>query len=110
MILLNRIKIFGKPSDPINSLNTKDTKEKPLSLKPSWIKSTQIRKHISAVVIIPRAGALEGVEFGGGKGPGGNGQGNGLVQSLLAGKAHTSRRSLIRMFVAILTPAFYAGP
>ena len=68
----------------------------------------QIRKHIRVVIIIPRAGTLEGIEFGGGKDPGGNGQGDWLVKSLLAGETHPPLRSLVCMLIAVAAPAFYA--
>lgn len=73
----------------------------------SVAKLTQIRKHIRVVIIVPCAGALEGVEFGGCKDPGGDGQGDRLVKSLLASETHTSLRSLVCMLVAKTTPAFY---
>ena len=60
---------------------------------------TQIRKHIPAVIVVPGAGTLKGVQFRRREGRGGNRQGDGLVESLLAGKADTAILSLIHMFV-----------
>lgn len=70
---------------------------------------TQIRKHIPAVVVVPRAGTLESMELSGSKCCGSNWQCYGLVKPLLAGKTEPPLTSLIGMFVAIATPAFHAS-
>ena len=114
MISLNKIKIFGKRLDPIKLSKDTTKRKTALDLLKSWCPSwltilTQIRKHIPTVIVIPCAGAVEGIEFGGGKGRGGDGQGNGLIKSLLAGKTYTTFPSLICMFVAIAPPTFYTS-
>jgi len=69
----------------------------------------QIRKHLPTIIGIPCAGAVEGVEFGGGKNRSRDGQCHGLVEPLLAGKAYTPFPGLICMFVAIAPPTFYTS-
>jgi len=67
---------------------------------------TQIRKHIRAVVIVPRAGAIESIEVSRGKSSRGDWQCNGHIQSLLAGKANATIAGLIRVLIAEPASAF----
>jgi hypothetical protein len=76
-----------------------------------WLReSAQIRKHIAAVIVIPCAGALERIQFSSGERCGSDWQGYGLIQPLLARKTDTPLTSLIRMFITVASPAFYASP
>ena len=115
MILLNRIRIFGRRSGRIKESKSPDFAISTTGPHSGIVKSstpdlTQIRKHIPAVLVIPDAGTLKRIKFSISEGAGGNRQCNGLVQPLLAGKADTSFLSLICMFVAIATPTFYTSP
>jgi hypothetical protein len=71
---------------------------------------TQIRKHISAIVVIPSAGTLKGIELGGCKNRSSDWQRDRLVKSLLAGKTYTPFTSLICVFVTVTTPTFHTSP
>jgi hypothetical protein len=72
--------------------------------------STQIRKHIPAILIIPHAGTLKGIKFSRGKRRSRDRQGNGLIESLLAGEAYPSFMRLVDMFVAITASTLYTSP
>lgn len=74
------------------------------------MESTQVRKHIRAIFFVPHAGLVEGGQVGGGERGSCDRQRNGLIQSLLAGKAQAPLFRLVRMLVAISAPAFDTGP
>ena len=111
MTLLDRIKKSGRRSDLIKHTGHKvhqgqDLKDISFVVR----ESTQIRKHIPAVIVVPGAGTLESIKLSSCKGGCCNGQRNRLVKSLLAGKTNPTFTSLIRMFVAITPVTFHTCP
>ncbi len=118
MILLKRIKRFGRRSGRINVIARTvlfPTKQSPGQVWDCFASSearndklTQIRKHVSAVVIVPPTRAIERIQIMHRKRGSRNWQCHRHLQPLLASQAHAPLARLIRMLVAISTSAFHA--
>ena len=72
-------------------------------------KLTQVREHITAVVVIPQAGSIEGLELGSRKSSSRDRQSDRLVESLKTGQTYSSLPGLIGMLITISTTTFDTG-